>query len=178
MSRKTEQYFWISRKWNHVLLVTRWPVYPVSSRAGSVIRLSLGRRSLNLFLPVAQGANALTNAVVGGRFLAVVCLIIAPAFSFNCFSSQSSWLHSLAVQMCGSGFWGAASSTHGLVSGTGMSPNFPYLCICGSSGWASVMVRPLKAGNYLKIGNWYVFVLFGCRFVFGVIMRWEGRESF
>ena len=25
--------------------------------------------------------------------------------------------------------------------------------MCGSSGWASVIVRPLKAGNYLKIGN-------------------------
>ena len=38
------------------------------------------------------------------------------------------------------------------------------------------MVRPLKAGNYLKVGNWSVFVLFGWRFVFGIIMRWEGRR--
>ena len=37
------------------------------------------------------------------------------------------------------------------------------------------MVRPLKSGSYLKIGNWSVFVLFGWRFVFGMIMRWEGR---
>ena len=27
-----------------------------------------------------------------------------------------------------------------------------------------------------KIGNWSVFVLCGWRFVFGIIMRWEGRE--
>ena len=32
------------------------------------------------------------------------------------------------------------------------------------------MVRPLKAGNYLKIGNLFVFVLFGWRFVLGIIM--------
>ena len=31
-------------------------------------------------------------------------------------------------------------------------------------------------GNHLKIGNWSVFVLFGWCFVFGIIMRWEGRE--
>ena len=37
------------------------------------------------------------------------------------------------------------------------------------------MVLPWKAGNYLKIGNWFVFVLFGWRFVFRIIMRWEGR---
>ena len=41
------------------------------------------------------------------------------------------------------------------------------------------MVRPLKTGNYIKIGNLFVFVLFGWRFVFGIIMmRWEGREPF
>ena len=38
------------------------------------------------------------------------------------------------------------------------------------------MVRPLKAGSYLKIRNCSVFVLFGWRFVFGIIMRLEGRE--
>ena len=27
-----------------------------------------------------------------------------------------------------------------------------------------------------KIGHWSVFVLFGWRFVFGIIMRWDGRE--
>ena len=27
-----------------------------------------------------------------------------------------------------------------------------------------------------KIGNWFVFILFGWRFVFGIIMIWEGRE--
>ena len=40
------------------------------------------------------------------------------------------------------------------------------------------MVWPWKAGDYLKIGNWSVFVLFGWCFVFGIIMRWEGREPF
>ena len=40
------------------------------------------------------------------------------------------------------------------------------------------MIRPWKAGNYLKIGNGSVFVLFGWRFVFEKIMRWEGREPF
>ena len=33
-----------------------------------------------------------------------------------------------------------------------------------------------KAGDDLKICNWSVFVLFGWRFVFGIIMRWERRE--
>ena len=40
------------------------------------------------------------------------------------------------------------------------------------------MLRPLKAGNYIKIGNWSVFVLFGWRFEFGIITRWERREPF
>ena len=52
-----------------------------------------------------------------------------------------------------------------VVGGNGISPNFPYFCICGSSGWASVMIRPWKVVNDLKIGNWSVFVLFGLRFV-------------
>ena len=39
-----------------------------------------------------------------------------------------------------------------------------------------VMVRPWEAGIYPKIRNWSVFVLFGWRFVFGIIMNWEGRE--
>ena len=30
----------------------------------------------------------------------------------------------------------------------------------------------------LKKGNWSLFVLFKWRFVFGIIMRWEGREPF
>ena len=38
------------------------------------------------------------------------------------------------------------------------------------------MVRPWKAGSYPKLGSWSVFVLLGWRFVFGIIMRWEGRE--
>ena len=40
------------------------------------------------------------------------------------------------------------------------------------------MVRPGKAGNYPKIGDRSVFVLFGRHFVFRIIMRWEGREPF
>ena len=39
------------------------------------------------------------------------------------------------------------------------------------------MVRPSKAGYCLEIGYWSVLVLFGWRFLFGKIMRWEGRES-
>ena len=60
MSR-TEKYFWIPRDLNHVL-VTRWPVYLVCSRGDSVVRLSLGRRSVNL-LPVAQRTSALTSCM-------------------------------------------------------------------------------------------------------------------
>ena len=40
------------------------------------------------------------------------------------------------------------------------------------------MVRPSKDGNYLKIGKWPVFISLGWRFVFGRIMRWEGRKHF
>ena len=70
--------------------------------------------------------------------------------SFTYFSSRFSRLHSQAVQRCGSGFGGAASSIHGLVRGTGIYSSFPYFCICDSSRWASVMARPWKAGNYLR----------------------------
>ena len=70
----------------------------------------------------------------------------------------------------------SASSTHGLVSGTGLCPNFPYFCIRDSSGWASVKVRPWKAGIYPKIGIWSVVVLLGWCFVFGIIMKLDGRE--
>ena len=60
-----------------------------------------------------------------------------------------SWLYSQTVRRGGGvGFWGAASSTHGLVRRTGISPNLPYFCICDSSGWASVEIRPRKACNY------------------------------
>ena len=55
-------------------------------------------------------------------------------------------------------------------------PNFPYFCICGSSGWVSVKRRPWKVGYYPKIGNWSVSVLLGWRFVFGIIMKCDGRE--
>ena len=43
---------------------------------------------------------------VGGtrEVLMVVCLIIVLAFSFKSFSSRFSWLHSLVVHRCGSGF--------------------------------------------------------------------------
>ena len=40
------------------------------------------------------------------------------------------------------------------------------------------MVRALKAGNDIKIGNWSVFELFGWRSVFEIIMGWEGRDPF
>ena len=40
-----------------------------------------------------------------------------------------------------------------LVSGTEISPNFLFVCMYGSSGLASVMVRPWKDDNYPKIGN-------------------------
>ena len=89
-----------------------------------------------------------------GRFETVVCLIIAPFFVspprhagctrevfcgglpfYNpCVFLQIVFFafflaYNPVVQRCGSGFEGAASSTHVLVSGTGLSPNFPYLCI-------------------------------------------------
>ena len=38
------------------------------------------------------------------------------------------------------------------------------------------MVRPWKADKYFKICNWSVFVLFGWRFVLGIIMRWDGKS--
>ena len=79
---------------------------------------------------------------VRGRFLTVVLPYDSVYVSFNYFSWRFSWLHSQAVQRCGSGFWGAASSTHAIVGATGIFPYSPYFCICGSSVWASVMVRP------------------------------------
>ena len=38
------------------------------------------------------------------------------------------------------------------------------------------MVRPSNTGNLFKINDWSNFVLFRWRFLFGIIMRWEGRE--
>ena len=105
--------------------------------------------------------------------LTVVCLMIAPAFSFNCISSRFSWLHSLAVQGCGSGFWGAASSTHNLVSGIGISPYFPYISAYaayqgGLALWYGLQ-RPVTTSK--QVSNWSVFVLLARLFVFGIIMR-------
>ena len=34
----------------------------------------------------------------------------------------------------------------------------------------------MEAGNYLKIGNWSVFVLFGWRFVFGIVRDGNGES--
>ena len=103
----------------------------------------------------------------------MVCLMIAPAFSFNCISSSFSWLHSLAVQGCGSGFWGAASSTHNLVSGIGISPYFPYISAYaayqgGLALWYGLQ-RPVTTSK--QVSNWSVFVLLARLFVFGIIMR-------
>ena len=73
----------------------RWEVFDVGFPCHSV-RVFL--ESPFFFLP-SPAALA-----VRWRFLTVVCLIIAPVFSFNRFSSRFSWLHSLAVQRCGRGF--------------------------------------------------------------------------
>ena len=73
---------------------------------------------------------------------------------------------------------GAASSTHVLVCLARVSPYFPYFGECGSSGWAGVIVRPWKSGNYPKIGNLSVFVLLGLRFVFGINLIFEGLDPF
>ena len=51
-------------------------------------------------------------------------------------------LDCLAVQTCGSGFWGAVSSIKVLVRGIGVSTIFPLFCIYGSTEWASVMILP------------------------------------
>ena len=90
----------------------------------------------------------------------LVSLIIEPKISFN---SRIAILHVFSgcrahpsIQRSGvgvilSGFVGVASSTHVVVRETGVSPNIPYLYIIfGSSGWASVMVRPWKSGNTSK----------------------------
>ena len=49
-------------------LVTRWPVYPVSSRGKSVRRPTLGRRSANRLSPLAQRTSAITRWVVRRRW--------------------------------------------------------------------------------------------------------------
>ena len=45
----------------------------------------------------------------------------------------------------------------------------------GHHSSSSVMVLLWMAGNYLAFRELVRFVLFGWRFVFGIIMRWEGR---
>lgn len=67
------------------------------------------------------------------------CFIIIIFFLF--ISSVPCRLRSLAVQRGGSGFGGAASSTHALVRGTGVFTNLSHFCSCVSLEWASVMVQ-------------------------------------
>ena len=59
-------------------------------------------------------------------------------FGENLWSSACSWTHSLAVRGMGVGLEEPHIRLihHGLVRRTGVTPNLPYLCICGSSGWA------------------------------------------
>ena len=42
--------------------------------------------------------------------------------------------------------------SHVLDRGTGDSPNLPYFCIYGSSGWASVMVFPWEPNKGVRYG--------------------------
>ena len=57
--------------------------------------------------------------------------------------------------MRGNGFGRAASLSHALDRRTGASPNLPYFCIYGSSGWASVMVLPWKTNKTKDPGCGY-----------------------
>ena len=69
--------------------------------------------------------------------------------------------------------------------------NNAYVCLFSTLSWprkkeregiirgraGGVMVRPWKAGNITsEIGNWSVFVLLGWRFVFGIIIKRDGRD--
>ena len=56
-------------------------------------------------------------------------------------------------------------------SGTGFSPNFPYFCIFGSSGWASVIVQSWKAGKYHRNRQLVRF-----RFVWMAFFTWHNHE--
>ena len=76
--------------------------------------------------------------------------------SFNCCSSRFSWLHSQAVQRCGSGFWGAVSSTHVLVSGTG-TPRISHISAYAAyQGGLVVSYSPGRPVITPKIGHWSV----------------------
>ena len=50
---------------------------------------------------------------------------------------------------------------HDLVRRTGVSPNLPYSCICGSSGCAIVKIRPPNSCNYpnLRSFGWVSYGL-------------------
>ena len=80
---------------------------------------------------------------VSGRFLTVVCLIFVSAFPS---------ITSLRVfpGFIAKPFRGVELVLRSRIFESCSPPNFPHFCLCGSSGWASVMVRPWKAGNYLK----------------------------
>ena len=54
----------------------------------------------------------------------------------------------------GVGVGRAASSSHVLDRGTGVSPNLPYFCIYCSLGWASVMVLTWELGRGLGSRIW------------------------
>ena len=74
---------------------------------------------------------------------------------------------------------GAASSTHGLVRRTRVSPNLPYFCICDSSGWASVNIRPRKACKYsnLRSFGWVSYDKVGVLYSGKLGSRSEARAS-
>ena len=64
---------------------------------------------------------------------------------------------------------------HGLARGTGISPNFSYFYTAHEGGlvlWYC-LGRPVITSD---IGNLSVFVLLGWRFVFGIIIKRDGRE--
>ena len=62
---------------------------------------------------------------------------------------------------------------------TGVSPNLPYFCICDSSGWASVKIRPRKACRYpnLRSFGWVSYDKVGGLYSGKLVTRSEARAS-
>ena len=107
--------------------------------------LAVRRRFLTVVCLIIEPFSSRLPATlaVRGRFLTVVCLILVSAFPLiTCLRVFPGFI---AKRFKGGEFFSRSR-----ICDSCSPPKFPYFCICGSSGWTSVMVRPRKGGNYLQ----------------------------
>ena len=120
-----------------VLFISPFFVSPPLEADGTPESLNGGCLAIRFYFSSRPPATL----AVRGRCLTGGLPYYSICVSFKYFVIRFSWLHGQAVQSCGSGFCGTASSTHGqfIVSGTGTSTDFSRFCI---------YMRLIKVGKY------------------------------